>query len=73
MKNGRFKVAKGFVMGVVFMLMLSGTVLMASPQMREVILSIHLLSMDYYLQLDLYFLHLILIGLRLVTMNMLLL
>ena len=40
MKNGRFKVAKGFVMGVLFTLLLSGTVLMASAEMRQVVFGV---------------------------------
>ena len=40
MKNGRFKVAKGFVMGVLCTLVLSGTVLMANTQTRELIFGV---------------------------------
>ena len=40
MKNARFRMTRGFVMGVLAMLLLSGTVLMANPQTREVVFGV---------------------------------
>ena len=40
MKNERFKMTRGIVIGALMMLLLSGTVLMASPQTREVVFGV---------------------------------
>ena len=38
--NNRFRMTKGFIMGALAMLILSGTALMASPQMRELVFGV---------------------------------
>lgn len=40
MKNGHFKVTKGFVLGILAMFMLSGTVLMANQEVRQVVFGV---------------------------------